>query len=101
MTILYIGRGVIGVLMSGCPETFQSILQVSEEKERQKFHDQHQQVRRYEEGDIIALPAGVAHWCYNDGQEDLVLVAMEHTSNYQNQLDNNPRVRLYIEYKNY
>lgn len=94
--ILYVGRGITGVLRSGCPETFQSSEQFSQEGERgqesQRFRDQHQQIRRYQEGDIIALPAGVAHWCYNDGQEDLVLVAMEHTSNWQNQLDNNPRV---------
>lgn len=37
------------------------------------------------------MPAGVAHWCYNDGDSELVVVIMEDLGNHQNQLDNNPR----------
>ncbi|KAF7153184.1 hypothetical protein RHSIM_Rhsim01G0263100 [Rhododendron simsii] len=89
-------RGIQGVMMSGCPETYQSSQQQSEGGGRregggQRFRDQHQKIRRFREGDVIALPAGVAHWCYNDGDSELVAVIMEDTGNHQNQLDNNPR----------
>ncbi|KAG5567415.1 hypothetical protein RHGRI_002833 [Rhododendron griersonianum] len=91
------GRGIQGVMMSGCPETYQSSQQQSEGGGRregggQRFRDQHQKIRRFREGDVIALPAGVAHWCYNDGDSELVAVIMEDTGNHQNQLDNNPRI---------
>ncbi|KAH7836346.1 hypothetical protein Vadar_000194 [Vaccinium darrowii] len=89
------GRGMIGVMCSGCPETYQSSQQSERYREEggqsQRFRDQHQKVRNFRRGDIIAIPAGAAHWCYNDGDEELVVVAMEDTGNNQNQLDNNPR----------
>ncbi|KAI8523046.1 hypothetical protein RHMOL_Rhmol13G0043900 [Rhododendron molle] len=88
------GRGMTGVMCSGCPETYQSSQQSERYREggqSQRFRDQHQKVRNFRKGDIIALPAGVAHWCYNDGDEELVILAMEDTGNNQNQLDNNPR----------
>ncbi|KAH7864438.1 hypothetical protein Vadar_029608 [Vaccinium darrowii] len=97
-TLIYIlqGRGIQGVMMSGCPETYESSQQQAEGGGRregggQRFRDQHQKIRRFREGDVIALPAGVAHWCYNDGDSELVAVIMEDTGNHQNQLDNNPR----------
>ncbi|GFY99520.1 hypothetical protein Acr_13g0009200 [Actinidia rufa] len=93
-TIIYIakGRGITGVMIPGCPETYQSSQQSQEgEKSFRQFRDQHQKIRTFQQGDIIALPAGVAHWCYNDGDSDLVTVAVEDTGNNQNQLDNQPR----------
>ncbi|KAE8660782.1 Legumin A [Hibiscus syriacus] len=56
-----------------------------------RFQDQHQKIRRFRKGDIIALPAGFVHWFYNDGNERLVTVNLLHTANTANQLDNNPR----------
>ncbi|KAF7120146.1 hypothetical protein RHSIM_Rhsim13G0035100 [Rhododendron simsii] len=98
------GRGMTGVMCSGCPETYQSSQQSERYREggqSQRFRDQHQKVRNFRKGDIIALPAGVAHWCYNDGDEELVILAMEDTGNNQNQLDNNPRVRRKEKTKNH
>lgn len=40
----------------------------------------------------MAIPAGAAHWAYNDGDQDLVAVVLLDTSNNANQLDQNPRV---------
>nr|6B4S_A Chain A, 11S globulin [Bertholletia excelsa]6B4S_B Chain B, 11S globulin [Bertholletia excelsa] len=89
------GRGILGVLMPGCPETFQSMSQFQgsreQEEERGRFQDQHQKVHHLKKGDIIAIPAGVALWCYNDGDEDLVTVLVQHTASDLNQLDQNPR----------
>ena len=85
------GRGITGVMIPGCPETYQQSQEG--EKSFRQFRDQHQKIRTFQQGDIIALPAGVAHWCYNDGDSDLVTVAVEDTGNNQNQLDNQPRVR--------
>ncbi|CAA6666448.1 unnamed protein product [Spirodela intermedia] len=53
--------------------------------------DQHQKIRRFRQGDILALPAGVTHWCYNDGDTPVVAVTVFDTSSYSNQLDRNPR----------
>ncbi|KAG5567421.1 hypothetical protein RHGRI_002835 [Rhododendron griersonianum] len=93
---IYTGRGFQGVMMSGCPETFQSSQQSEggggrREGAGQRFRDQHQKIRHFREGDVIAIPAGVAHWCYNDGDSELVFVTVEDLGNNQNQLDNNPR----------
>ncbi|KAF8388232.1 hypothetical protein HHK36_026898 [Tetracentron sinense] len=83
------GRGMTGAIMPGCPETFQSFQQSKEARGQRSDH--HQKIRQFRQGDIIALPAGVAHWCYNDGETPLVLVAVLDTSNHANQLDRNLR----------
>ncbi|XP_040364510.1 prunin 1 Pru du 6 [Rosa chinensis] len=57
--------------------------------------DRHQKVRRIKEGDIVAIPAGVTYWSYNDGDQPLVAVSLLDISNNQNQLDRNPR-RFYL-----
>lgn len=55
---------------------------------------QKQQVTSYRRGDIIALPGGVPHWHYNNGNEEIVAISVIGTAdNIVNQLDNNPRVR--------
>nr|AAL73404.1 11S globulin-like protein [Corylus avellana] len=98
--LIYIerGRGITGVLFPGCPETFEDPQQQSQQGQRQgqgqsqrSEQDRHQKIRHFREGDIIALPAGVAHWCYNDGDSPVVTVSLLHTNNYANQLDENPR----------
>ncbi|KAK6937772.1 LOW QUALITY PROTEIN: Cupin 1, partial [Dillenia turbinata] len=86
-TPIHPGRGLRGALIPGCPETYQSFQKSPEGKQR--FHDQHQERNR--QGDLLALPAGVAHWCYNDGEEPLVAVVLLDTSNDANQLDQNHR----------
>ncbi|CAN1766587.1 11S globulin [Linum perenne] len=82
------GRGHTGIMFPGCPETFEE----SQQTGQQGYRDQHQKIRRFREGDVIAIPAGVAHWCYNDGNEPVVTVTVHDTSSHLNQLDkNNPR----------
>ncbi|WCJ24049.1 11S globulin seed storage protein 1 [Euphorbia peplus] len=87
------GNGVQGAVIPGCPETFQSpsgSVSSRPRGERQR-QDQHQKVRRLREGDVIALPAGVAQWVYNNGRTPLVLVQIIDTANPANQLDQNHR----------
>nr|ABU42022.1 11S globulin [Pistacia vera] len=87
------GSGIHGAVFPGCPETFQeesqsqSRSQHSRSERSQQSGEQHQKVRHIREGDIIALPAGVAHWIYNNGQSKLVLVALADVGNSENQLD--------------
>ncbi|XP_065873357.1 11S globulin seed storage protein 2-like [Euphorbia lathyris] len=73
------GRGMVGISCPGCPETYQ--MGGSESEER------HQRIHRIRRGDIIAIPHGHAHWCYNDGNEDLVAVSVLDLDNKNNQLD--------------
>ncbi|KAL0376795.1 UNVERIFIED_CONTAM: 11S globulin seed storage protein 1 [Sesamum calycinum] len=49
--------------------------------------DRHQKVRQFRQGDILALPAGLTLWFYNNGGEPLVTVALLDTGNAANQLD--------------
>lgn len=92
------GRGITGVLFPGCPETFEESQQ-GQSRIRPSLRpasfqrDRHQKIRHFREGDVIAFPAGVAHWCYNDGDTPVVAVALMDTTNNVNQLDQNPRVR--------
>ncbi|XP_062097538.1 prunin 1 Pru du 6.0101-like [Humulus lupulus] len=88
------GRGVLGTMFPGCAETFEEA-QVSVGGGRSSQRDRHQKTRRINEGDIIALPAGMAYWSYNDEDQPLVTVNLIHVINNDNQLDMSPR-RFYI-----
>ncbi|KAJ3707245.1 hypothetical protein LUZ61_010950 [Rhynchospora tenuis] len=97
-SLVYIiqGRGLLGVVYPGCPETYQSFQQQFEQEGQesvssQRPYDEHQKIHRFREGDIIALPAGVTHWSYNDGDIPLVAVTVSDTRNSANQLE--PRHR--------
>ncbi|XWS76257.1 hypothetical protein CRYUN_Cryun01aG0159800 [Craigia yunnanensis] len=100
------GSGLLGVTFPGCPETYQSQQQSSrsrdsrwgEQGSQQKSMDQHQKVRRIRQGDILAIPAGAAHWCHNDGNEELVMVAVFDLNNPANQLDQNFRELLAVAF---
>ncbi|XP_068650876.1 cocosin 1-like [Aristolochia californica] len=88
------GRGYTGALIPGCPESFQSVQrqsQQTEERGSERYRDQHQKIREFREGDILALPAGVAYWCYNDGETPVIAIELFDTSNNVNQLDENLR----------
>lgn len=87
------GKGIFGAVIPGCAETYESEAQRSGGQQGQRFTDRHQKLRRFREGDVRAIPAGVTHWVYNDGDTDLITVALIDTSNNANQLDNNFRVR--------
>ncbi|KAL5719397.1 hypothetical protein ACHQM5_012179 [Ranunculus cassubicifolius] len=98
LTYVIQGRGMHGLALSGCPETFQSSSQQQsqereqqgESQQQQRFResDQHQKVQQIRQGDIVAIPNGVPAWFYNEGESPLVLVALIDTSNNENQLDN-------------
>lgn len=77
------GKGVLGLSIPGCPTTF--------EEQRQHF-DNHQKIRRFSKGDIIAIPPGIPYWSYNNGDEPVVAITLLDTSNFANQLDSTPRV---------
>ncbi|CAA6655281.1 unnamed protein product [Spirodela intermedia] len=86
-----------GVVIPGCPETFHSFEQSQRRGRREDPHgeqssrEQHQKIRRFRQGDILALPAGVAHWWYNNGETPVIAVAIFDAANDANQLDRNPR----------
>ncbi|KAI3787823.1 hypothetical protein L2E82_00278 [Cichorium intybus] len=93
------GRGVQGVVLPGCPETFESSQeqQFSGQSQRrgERFQglqqDRHQRVQNLKQGDVVAIPAGAAHWIYNDGDSELVAVVFFDTQNNANQLDQSHR----------
>ncbi|KAL8260355.1 hypothetical protein R6Q59_028308 [Mikania micrantha] len=89
------GRGVHGVVLPGCPETFEysGEQQFSGQSERreQQFQDRHQKVENLNQGDVVAVPTGAAHWLHNDGDSELVVVVFFDTQNWENQLDENHR----------
>ncbi|KAJ7972648.1 11S seed storage globulin [Quillaja saponaria] len=62
---------------------------------QEQQQDRHQKIRHIRQGDIIAIPAGVAYWSYNHENSPLVIVSLLDTSNNDNQLDQNPR-RFYL-----
>ncbi|XP_060180412.1 11S globulin-like [Lycium barbarum] len=96
--LLYIvkGSGLLGTVIPGCAETFESpqrerSMRGQESREGESQYrtggDRHQKVRQFRQGDVLALPAGVTLWFYNNGQDRLVTVALLDTSNPTNQLD--------------
>ncbi|XP_047057888.1 12S seed storage globulin 1-like [Lolium rigidum] len=88
------GKGVIGLNFPGCPATFQQEFQpfgqgqFSQDQTRsQKFTDEHQRVHSFKQGDVVALPAGIVHWSYNDGDASIVAVYVFDVNNNANQLE--------------
>ncbi|KAF0934129.1 hypothetical protein E2562_022819 [Oryza meyeriana var. granulata] len=90
------GRGVFGMALPGCPETFQSVQSPFEQQmattgeaqsTTQKLVDEHQQLHQFHQGDLIAVPAGVVHWLYNNGDSPVVAFTVIDTNNNANQLD--------------
>lgn len=97
-SLIYIlqGRGMMGMVMPGCPETYQSFRQMEqpmgeETSQRQRFRDEHQRIHYFREGDVVAMPAGVAHWCYNYGEVPVVAVTVTDIGSNANQLDRTHR----------
>ncbi|KAL9255925.1 13S globulin seed storage protein-like protein [Drosera capensis] len=93
VTYVVQGRGLFGATIPGCPQTFQSETRFEKGSER-RFRDEHQRIRRFREGDVLALPAGVTKWVYNDGDSRAIAITVFDTSNFQNQLDENLRLFL-------
>ncbi|CAM0958780.1 unnamed protein product [Alopecurus aequalis] len=87
------GRGFTGLAFPGCPATFQQPFQPFDQAQSaqgqdqsQKFQDEHQRVHQFKQGDVVALPAGIVHWCYNDGDVPVVAVYVFDVNNNANQL---------------
>uniref|UniRef100_A0A452XU68 Cupin type-1 domain-containing protein n=5 Tax=Aegilops tauschii TaxID=37682 RepID=A0A452XU68_AEGTS len=100
------GSGFTGLSFPGCPETFQKQFQkygqsqsVQGQSQSQKFKDEHQKVHRFRQGDVIALPAGIVHWFYNDGDAPIVAIYVFDVNNYANQLE--PRHKEFLFAGNY
>ncbi|KAJ9543531.1 hypothetical protein OSB04_023238 [Centaurea solstitialis] len=98
------GKGVLGVVLPGCPETYESSSQQQQQQQQfsdpsqrrgQRIQDRHQKVQNLNQGDVAAIPAGAAHWIYNDGNDELVVVVFFDVQNNANQLDANRR-RFYL-----
>ncbi|CAA0817417.1 12S seed storage protein CRA1 [Striga hermonthica] len=87
--ILYVvqGKGIQGTVIPGCAETYESGSQSRYTGEGSRFTDRHQKVRQFRQGDVLALPAGLTLWFYNNGDEPLITVALLDTGNEINQLD--------------
>lgn len=95
---MYIGSGVLGTVIPGCAETYESESGSSSrystrEGEEGRRGDRHQKLRRIRRGDIIALPEGITTFVYNDGDAPLTCVSMLDIGNDNNQLDFKLRVR--------
>uniref|UniRef100_A0A0E0CIK2 RING-type domain-containing protein n=1 Tax=Oryza meridionalis TaxID=40149 RepID=A0A0E0CIK2_9ORYZ len=91
------GRGSMGLTFPGCPATYQQQSQqflFQGESQSQKFIDEHQKMHQFRQSDIVALPTGVAHWFYNDGDTPVVALYVYDTKNSANQLE--PRHREFL-----
>ncbi|GAU11658.1 hypothetical protein TSUD_334710 [Trifolium subterraneum] len=75
------GNGYFGLVFPGCPETFEEP-QESQQGEGRRFRDSHQKVNRFREGDIIAVPTGVAFWLYNDQETPRFYLAGNHEQEF-------------------
>ncbi|KAI4318032.1 hypothetical protein L6164_025844 [Bauhinia variegata] len=71
-------NGILETVIPGCPATFQ---------EQSSRGDHHQKIHSTRHGDVIVVPAGSAHWIYNNGETDMVLFSIVDTANEDNQLD--------------
>lgn len=96
-----VGRGIQSTVFPGCAETFEIESQQSNIISRSGARgrgspDHHQKIKRFRAGDILALPAGVTHWTYNDGEEPIISVSLIDTSNEANQLDLTFRVTSFV-----
>lgn len=89
--VLLAGNGFFGAVLPGCPETFQS----PQEQSGQRMRDLHQKIQNFKKGDMLVFHAGVTHWLYNNGDQDVRVVVMFDTTNSANQLDNIPQVYIY------
>ncbi|KFK42732.1 hypothetical protein AALP_AA1G032500 [Arabis alpina] len=88
------GKGVIGTIVSGCPETYEEVegSRGGGEDQPRRFEDMHQKLESFRRGDVFASLAGVSQWWYNRGNSDVVIVMVLDVTNRENQLDQTPRM---------
>ncbi|GFP86024.1 11s globulin subunit beta [Phtheirospermum japonicum] len=89
--LIYIiqGSGIHGNVIPGCAETYESSASSEGEQGegRRSSGDRHQKLRRFRQGDILALQPGITHWAYNDGDTPIISVSFRDVANEANQLD--------------
>ncbi|CAN0886057.1 11S globulin seed storage protein 2 [Linum grandiflorum] len=80
------GNGVLGLNFPGCPALYHSGQAQGQQQQGPRRMmgvsggDEHQKIHRIREGDVIAVPSGVATWAYNNGNQDLVYVTFQRQS---------------------
>ncbi|KAG5055384.1 hypothetical protein GLYMA_03G163533v4 [Glycine max] len=89
------GKGIFGMIYPGCPSTFEEPQQPQQRGQSSRPQDRHQKIYNFREGDLIAVPTGVAWWMYNNEDTPVVAVSIIDTNSLENQLDQMPR-RFYL-----
>lgn len=84
----YAGTGIEGTVLPGCANGYESKMGDDEDQPG----DRHQKVHKFREGDVLALPAGITHWFYNNGDIPVVTLSVFNVKSGVNQLDQKFRV---------
>ncbi|EXB25873.1 Glycinin G1 [Morus notabilis] len=74
--------GNLGTLSPDFTETFEESQQGQGHIARPEDHQQ--ELRSFKEGDILSIPAEVAYWIYNNGDQKLIFVTLLNISNVEN-----------------
>jgi hypothetical protein len=93
--VLIAGKGYVGLTFPGCPATHQQQFQLFEQRQSDqahKFRDEHQKIHEFRQGDVVALPASVAHWFYNGGDTPAIVVYVYDIKSFANQLEPRQKV---------
>lgn len=85
---------MFGLVFPGCAETYEEPQQSRRSSPRYQ-QDRHQKLRHFRENDVIAVPAGVTFWIYNNDENEVELISILDTNSIHNQLDQSPR-RFYL-----
>lgn len=91
----------MGLTFPGCLATYQQQFQQflpEGQSQSQKFRDEHQKIHQFRQGDIVALPAGVAHWFYNEGDAPVVALYVFDLNNNANQLEPRQKVTKFLHH---
>lgn len=95
----FAGTGVLGLTFPGCPATYQKQfrhfgLEGGSQRQGKKLRDENQKIHQFRKGDVVALPSGVPHWFYNEGDTPVVALFVFDVNNNANQLEPRQKVLL-------
>ena len=93
------GTGVLGLTFPGCPATYQKQfrhfgLEGGSQRQGKKLRDENQKIHQLRQGDVVALPSGIPHWFYNEGDTPVVALFVFDVNNNANQLE--PRQKEFL-----
>uniref|UniRef100_A0A0D9VE70 Cupin type-1 domain-containing protein n=1 Tax=Leersia perrieri TaxID=77586 RepID=A0A0D9VE70_9ORYZ len=93
------GNGVFGLTFPGCPATYQKQFrhlgfEGESQSQGRKFRDENQKIHQFRQGDVVALPSGVPHWFYNEGDTPVIALFVFDVNNNANQLE--PRQKVFL-----